>query len=41
MSEYHGVFDDEAADSAFGPVVHVRAADAGLFDCYEDVVGGF
>lgn len=40
VAEDHGGADDEVADAAVGPVVHVGAADAGVFDGDEDVVGG-
>lgn len=40
MPEHHGRFDDEVADGAVGPVVHVAAADAGEFDVDDDIVGG-
>jgi len=41
VAQYHGVLDDEVADGAVGPVVYVAAADAGVFDVDEDIVGAF
>lgn len=40
MAQHHGRLDDKVADGAMGPVVHVGAADAGVFDIDEDVVRG-
>ena len=40
MAQDHGFLDDEGADAAFDPVVYVRAADAGVVYCYEDIVRG-
>ena len=38
MAEDHGVFDDEVADRAVGPVVHVAAADSGELDVDDHIV---
>ena len=40
VAEDHGVPDDEVADCAVDPVVHVGAADAGVVYLDEDIVGG-
>jgi hypothetical protein len=40
VAEHHGRFDDEVPDGAVLPVVHIAAADAGVFDVDEDVVRG-
>jgi hypothetical protein len=39
VPEYHGVFEDEGADSAFFPVVDIAAADASVVYGYENIVG--
>lgn len=39
VAQDHGGFDDEGADGAVGPVVHVGAADAGVFYIDQDFVG--
>jgi hypothetical protein len=39
MAKHHGRLDDEVADGAVHPIVHIAAADAGVFDVDEDVVG--
>jgi hypothetical protein len=40
VAEDHWVFEHEGPDGAFGPVVHVAAANAGVVYGYEDIVRG-
>lgn len=40
VAEDHGVLDDEVANGAVNPVVHVGAADARVVYGDEDIVGG-
>ncbi|KAI6760528.1 hypothetical protein HG530_009388 [Fusarium avenaceum] len=39
VAQNHGVLDDELANGAVDPVVHVGTADAGVVDGDEDIVG--
>lgn len=40
VAEDHGVIDNEGADAAVDPVVHIRAADTGPFGLDENIVLG-
>jgi hypothetical protein len=39
VAEYHGLFDDIAANGSVEPVVDIASTDAGVANVYENIVG--